>query len=63
MPYLHASIADFLDGSSFEIWVVNPRKVMIVPGPKCSVAALMRFTEHIFTHFGEGEVGEYGGQD
>jgi hypothetical protein len=60
MPYLHASIADFIDGSSWEIWVINPRKLFIVPGPKCSVAALSRFIGYLFSHGYEGEIREYG---
>lgn len=59
MPYLHMSIADFDDGSSYEIWIVNPRNLLIVPGPKCSVAALLRFTNYLFSEGYEGEVIPY----
>ncbi len=59
MACFHASIADVLDGSSFEIWVVNPDRILIVPGPKASVAGFIRLISHIFSEFGEGNVAEY----
>lgn len=58
-PNVHASIADFIDGSSFEVWVLSPKRILIVPGPKCSIPALMRFTNYIFEEFEEGEIAEY----
>ena len=30
-PYYHASIADFLDGSSFDVWVLSSSRVVIIP--------------------------------
>lgn len=60
MASFHASIADVLDGSSFEIWVVSPNRVLIVPQAKSSVAAFMRLISHIFSEFGEGNIAEYG---
>ena len=59
MPHFHASIADVLDGSSFDIRVVSPSRMLIVPGPKASVAAFMRLISHIFSEFGEGDIAEY----
>lgn len=60
MPRFHASIADVLDGSSFEIWVVSPNRILIVPQAKSSVAAFIRLISHIFSEFGEGDIAEYG---
>lgn len=60
-PYYHASVADFLDGSSFEIWVLSPGRVMIVPQAKSSTQAIERLISHIFSEFKEGIVGEYKG--
>jgi hypothetical protein len=58
-PYYHASIADFLDGSSFDVWVLSLRKVLIVPQAKSSQQAFERLISHIFIEFKEGAVSEY----
>lgn len=58
-PYYHASIADFLDGSSFEIWILSSRRILIVPQAKCTPQALERLIGHVFSEFGEGELGDY----
>jgi len=58
-PYLHASVADFLDGSSLDVWILSATRVLLIPQAKASVAALQRLTEYIFSEFREGEVGEY----
>lgn len=61
-PHLHISMADFVEGSSWDVWVLSPRRVLIIPGPKCSVAALTRFTSYLFAEGWEGEIGEYQNQ-
>ena len=58
-PYYHASVADFLDGSSFEIWILSSRRILIVPQAKCTPQALERLIAHVFSEFGEGELGDY----
>jgi hypothetical protein len=58
-PYYHASVADFLDGSSFELWVLSPRRVLIVPQARSSVQAFERLISHIFAEFREGVTNEY----
>lgn len=60
MASFHASIADVLDGSSFDIWVASSNRILIVPGPKASVAAFIRLISHIFSEFREGTIAEYG---
>jgi len=60
-PYYHASIADFMDGSSFELWVLSPRRILIVPQAKSTEQAFQRLISHIFFEFREGEVHEYSG--
>jgi hypothetical protein len=60
-PYYHASVADFEDGSSMELWVLSPRRILIVPQAKCTERALQRLISHIFFKFNEGELGEYEG--
>ncbi len=58
-PYYHASVADFLDGSSFDVWVLSSSRVVIIPQAKSSAQAFERFIAHIFTNFGEGTVNEF----
>lgn len=58
-PYLHMSLADFIDGSSFEIWVLSPRRIIIVPQAKASVPSFEKLVSHIFDHFKEGQAAEY----
>lgn len=60
-PYFHASVADFLDGSSFEVWVLSPRRILVVPQAKASAPALERLISHISMEFREGDLGEYSG--
>lgn len=58
-PYYHASIADYKDGSSIDIWVLNPRRILLVPQAKSSPAAFGRLISHIFDEFQEGDVTEF----
>ncbi len=58
-PYYHANIADFKDGSSFEIWILAVDKIMIVPQAKSSAEAFERLIAYIFSKFHEGKVNEY----
>ena len=58
-PYYHASIADFLDGSSFELWVLSQNKIVIIPQAKSSAQAFERLISYVFTEFNEGTVNVY----
>ena len=58
-PYFHANIADQRDGSSFEIWVLSQRRILISPQAKASAQALSRVITFIFDRFKEGMVSEY----
>ncbi len=53
-PYYHASVADFLDGSSFELWALSPRRALIIPQAKSSAVAFERLISYIFAEFREG---------
>lgn len=61
-PYYHASIADFLDGSSFDVWVLSSTRVVIIPQATSSSQAFERLITHIFANFGEGAVNEFANQ-
>jgi len=58
-PYFHANIADQKDGSSFEIWILSQKRILISPQAKTSVQALSRAISFIFDKFKEGIINEY----
>jgi hypothetical protein len=58
-PYIHISLIDYFDGSSYDLWVLNNTEIIIVPQMKGSVASIKRIVNHIFDTFAEGEVKEY----
>lgn len=55
-PYLHASLMDFDDGSSLDVFLTSESEVAIVPGFKASRHTLSRVCEQIIEGFREGEV-------
>ena len=58
-PYVHMSLVDFLDGSTFDVWVASADRITIVPQLKATHASIARVINHIFERFGEGRVEEY----
>jgi len=58
-PYFHASVADYKDGSSFDIWILSLNKILIIPQIKTSVEGLERLISYIFDKFEEGEIKEF----
>lgn len=58
-PYINMSLVDHMDGSTFEIWVMSPDKITIVPQLRTTQASLSRLIAHIFEKFQEGDVVEY----
>ena len=58
-PYVNMSLVDHMDGSTFEIWVLSPDKITIVPQLRSTQASLSRLIAHIFERFQEGDVLEY----
>jgi len=58
-PYFHASIADFLDGSSIDLWISNYKTVLLVPQIRTSISSLERLVAYIFDNFHEGIVEQY----
>lgn len=55
-PYLHVSVLDYFDGSSFDVWVVSADAVTIVPQMKATVPSVKRLISHIFDEYGEGPI-------
>lgn len=58
-PYLHLSLLDYLDGSSYDIWVLSMDKIAIIPEFKASKASMGRLLNHIFERISEGRVERY----
>lgn len=58
-PYIHVSMIDYLDGSSYDIWVLTSDRLAIIPQFKATTASMTRLVNHIFERIHEGEVVEY----
>ena len=58
-PYVHMSLVDYMDGSSFDIWVLSARQIIIVPQMRATHTSIARLTNHIFERFGEGSVADH----
>jgi hypothetical protein len=58
-PYYHASVADTLDGSSFDMWVLSQNKIVVIPQAKSSAQAFERLISFVFSEFNEGTVNIY----
>lgn len=58
-PHIHLSLVDYMDGSSYDIWVVTSDRLVIIPQIRASGASLKRLVNHIFEHMGEGRVEKY----
>jgi len=59
-PYIHMAVIDYFDGSTFDLWVLNPNQMVIVPQMKCSIPAIKRLINHVFDTYAEGEIKDYG---
>jgi hypothetical protein len=58
-PYLQLSLIDYRDGSTFDLWVLNPRELIIVPQLKGTVSAIRRLVSHVFDNYAEGQVEDF----
>lgn len=55
-PYVHVSLIDFFDGSSFDIFATVPSAVTIIPQVGASAFSLNRLCNHIYENFREGKI-------
>jgi hypothetical protein len=60
-PYIHMAVIDYFDGSTFDLWVLNPSQLVIVPQLKGSIPAIKRLINHIFDAYAEGRITNYAG--
>lgn len=58
-PYIHMSVIDYFDGSTFDLWVLSSNQLVIVPQLKGSIPAIKRLINHIFDTYAEGEIMDY----
>ena len=58
-PYIHLGVIDYMDGSAFDLWVLDSRELIIVPQMHGSVGSIKRLVNHVFDTFAEGEVADY----
>lgn len=58
-PYIHIGMLDYLDGSSYDIWVLESDRMAIIPQVSASSASLSRIVNHIFERIHEGHVEKY----
>lgn len=58
-PYIHLSVIDYYDGSSFDLYVLNASELFIVPQMKGTVASIKRLINHIFDTYAEGVIKDY----
>lgn len=57
-PYVHASLLDFEDGSTVDVFLTSDREIAIVPGFRTSMRTLSRVCDSITSGFREGDVYE-----
>jgi len=58
-PYIHISLVDYLDGSSYDMWVLSNDRMAIIPQLSASSASMSRLVNHIFERIHEGRVEKY----
>jgi hypothetical protein len=58
-PYIHLGVIDYMDGSTFDLWVVDSRELIIVPQMYVSVGAIKRLVNHVYDTYAEGEVSDF----
>jgi len=58
-PYIHLSVVDYFDGSTFDLWVLNSRQLVIVPQMKGSISSIKRVINHVFDTYAEGDILDY----
>jgi hypothetical protein len=58
-PYVHLSVLDYKDGSAFDVGVLSPDAITIVPQMEGTVAAIKRIMNHIFNSYAEGQIRDY----
>ncbi len=58
-PYVHASLVDYRDGSSYDLWILAQNRLIIIPRFEASMASMSRLVNHIFERIAEGKVEKF----
>jgi hypothetical protein len=58
-PYIQLSIVDYCDGSTFDLWVLSTRRLILTPQLNGTVESISRVVSHIFDTFAEGNILDY----
>ncbi|MFV1980599.1 MAG: hypothetical protein ACC655_05535 [Rhodothermia bacterium] len=59
-PYAHIKLVDILDRSSFELWVIPPKRIALIPGIRATGPAFDRLVAYLFDKVREGQLQDYG---
>ena len=57
--YIHLSLVDYMDCSSYDIWVLVSNKLAIIPQFSASGASMGRLVNHILEKFGDATIEKY----
>jgi hypothetical protein len=57
-PYFHASLVDYIDGSNYEVVIMNANYLTIIPQGRATVRSLQKLCSCVFSNFREGEIVE-----
>ena len=60
-PYIHLSMVDYMDCSSYGIWVLASDMLAIMPQLSATYASMGRLVNHVTERFGDAALEEYGG--
>ena len=58
-PYIHLSLIDYMDCSSYEIWILVSDRVAIIPQLSATDASMGRLVNHITEKFGDATIEKY----
>lgn len=58
-PYVHASLVDYRDGSSYDLWILALNRIIIIPRFEASIGSMSRLVNHIFERIGDGTVEKF----
>ena len=60
-PYIHLSMVDYMDCSSYDIWVLVSDRLAIIPQFSATDASMGRLVNHITKKFGDATIEKYDG--
>ena len=60
-PYIHLSMVDYMDCSSYGIWVLASDMLAIIPQLSATYASMGRLVNHVTERFGDAALEEYNG--